>query len=192
MFDPLRFDSATTVALRAVFDSATARHLPLAPLINKANWGASWRASGRKIVSNVQAHYVNMLDARKALGESATESELDSGADAIRQGAEPKVLQQIRVTRPSRGSTVNALVVMSDLILKGIPPNKARDAILSLARVSPTDEAINGLQELVAKQSVRGPGMAQDALERYVKGNVQGAKNAPKPVTRLPSPPDAT
>lgn len=191
VFDPARFDSATTVALRAIFDSATAHRLPLAPLVNKANKGASFRASGRIIVTKVQAHYLDMLEARGALGDNATESELDSGAEAIRQGADMKVLQQIRQARPARGSSVSALVVMTDLVQRGIPTNKARDAILSLVRVSPTDEAINGLQELVAKQSVRGMGMAQDALDRYVRSNVSGAKNASKPATRPPSSPDA-
>jgi len=192
VFDPARFDSATTVALRHVFDSASALRLPIAPLINKANRGASFRASGRKIVTNVHAHFVDMLAARAALGENASESELDSGAEAIHQGVDGMALQQIRTERPARGAAVSALVVMTDLIQRGISTNKARDAIVSLARVSPTDEAINGLQVLVAKQAIRGPGMAQDALDRYVRSNVSGAqKNAPNPVTRPPSPPDA-
>lgn len=191
-FDPARFDSATVVSLLAIFDSAKAQGLPERPLVNDALHGAAMRASGNKIVNSVRKRFRAMIDARSALGIQTTESELDSGADAILKGAEPKALQQIRATRQNRGTALNALVVFTDLMLKGIQPGKARDAIVSLARVSPSDDDINGLRVLVAKTSERTPGMAQDALDRYVRNSVSGAKNkAPtQPATRPPSPPD--
>lgn len=190
-FDPLRFDSATVVALRALFDSAAAHRLPVKSLINKANQGAAYSVSGKRIVQSVREHFTALVDARAALGENATDSELDTGADALKKGADGKVLQEIRKTRTTRGSAVNALVVLTDLMERGIQTNKARDAILSLARISPTDEAINGLQNTVARNANRGPGMAQDALERYLRTNTSGAqKPASKPANRPPNPPD--
>ena len=195
-FDPTRFDSATVVALRALFDNAVAQGLPLGPLVNNAHLGSARRASGSKIVNGVRGKIRDMLEARDALGETATDSELESGADAINQGADARMLQQIRDTRPTRGSAVMSLVVLTDLIQRGIQPGRARDAIVSLARISPSDEAISGLQVLVAKNSERGPGMAQDALDRYVRNNVPGAQKPPpspsSPVPRPPSLPDAS
>jgi hypothetical protein len=193
-FDPSRFDSVTAGALRVLLDTAAAHKIPTATLINLAYQGSAQRASPAKILTAVRETYAAMLDARAALGDASTESELASGADAIRAGADGKVLKAIRATRPAIGSSVGSLVVFTDLVKqRGIPMNDARDAILSLARAYSSDEALNGLQSLVARNSERGPGMAQDAMKRYVKANAAGAKNAPaKPVTRPPSPPDAS
>ncbi|MEO7362535.1 MAG: hypothetical protein ABI120_19550 [Gemmatimonadaceae bacterium] len=193
-FDASRFDSVTAGALRVIFDSAGAHKIPQAPLVNIALHGSAVRASPNKILSAVRELYAAMIDARAALGENSSVSELESGADAIRAGADGKSLQAIRITRPATGSAVGALVVFTDITKRGISMNDARDAVVTLARTSRTDESLNGLQSLVARNSERGPGMAQDAMKRYVKANAAGAqKGAPaKPVTRPPSPPDAS
>jgi hypothetical protein len=151
------------------------------------------RASSSKILSAVRAHYAAMIDARAALGDDASESELDSGAEAIRLGIDARALVSIRATRPVMGSAVSALVVVTDLVKRGIPSNKARDAVTALARASRSDEPLNGLQQLVARNAERGPGMAQDALERYLRTNAPGNASpaTSKPVTRPPGPPDA-
>jgi hypothetical protein len=190
--DESRFDSVTAGALRAILDTATAHSIPTNQLVSLAYQGSAVRASSSKIVNAVRAQYLAMLDARAALGERSTESELSSGAAALRQGADGKSLQAIRVVRPVMGSSVNALVVFSDLMKRGIPGNKARDAVAALARASRTDETLNALQQLVAKNAERGPGMAQDALDRYLRINAPGyaAPAGSKPVTRPPGPPD--
>ncbi|MEP6778901.1 MAG: hypothetical protein ABJC26_03360 [Gemmatimonadaceae bacterium] len=191
-FDPARFDSVTAGALRILFDSASAHGIPSAPLINKANMGAALHASSSRILNAVKNHLSDMLDARVALGENSTESELSSGADALRSGIDGKALVAIRATRTAGGSAVNALVVLTDLVKRGIPAGKARDAVTALARSSKTDETINGLQILVARNAERGPGMAQDAMDRYLRSNAPGGnKNAPpKSVPRPPGSPD--
>ncbi|MEO7996451.1 MAG: hypothetical protein ABI852_03340 [Gemmatimonadaceae bacterium] len=194
-FDPSRFDSVTAGALRVLLDTAAAHKIPTAYLVNKAYEGAARRASTTKILTNVHDTYVAMLDARAALGENSTESELSSGADALRMGADGKALQAIRATRPASGSAVGAIVVFVDIARRGISMNDARDAVLTLAKTYRTDESLNGLQSLVARNSERGPGMAQDAMKRYIKDNVAGAQKngTAKPVTpRPPSPPDAS
>lgn len=188
-FNPARFDSATAGALRVLFDSATAHGLPQLPLINLANRGNAMRASGSKILSMVRGHYAAMLEARTVLGDNSSESELDSGADALQRGVDVKALAAIRTTRPVSGSAVSALVVITDLVNRGIPTGKARDAITALARASKSDDGINGLQMLVARNAERGPGMAQDAMDRYLRINAPGgSKNAPpKTAPRPPS-----
>lgn len=195
-FDPSRFDSVTAGALRVLLDTAAAHKIPTAKLVNLALRGSAQRASTTKILSSVREHYVAMLDARAALGENSTEDELDTGADAISLGADGKSLQAIRSTRPASGSALMALIVFADILnpKRGIALNDARDAVLSLARTSRTDETLTGLQSLVARNSERGPGMAQDALKRYVKDNVAAAqKNGPaQTIKRPPSLPDAS
>ena len=191
-FDPTRFDTLTASALRVLFDSATAHGIPSAALVNQANFGAAQHASGSKILKIVREHYVAMLDAKAALGDNSSDSELDTGADALRHGIDGKALGAIRATRPTGGSALSALVVITDLVNRGIPSGRARDAITALARASKSDESINGLQILVARNAERGPGMAQDAMDRYVRTNAPGGNKGapPKSAPRPPSSPD--
>ena len=192
-WDPTRFDSATAVGVKAWLDSATVHGLPYGPLYSNALMGTAWRTSGKEIVNRTRLFFIAMLDARAALGEGSTESELATGAELLRAGMDGKALQAIRGVRPSTGSAVTALVVAADFVKRGIPNNQARDAVTTLGRASKSDDALNAAQALVARNAERGPGMARDALDRYVKLNAGGAqKNAPgsKPVTRPPGPPD--
>jgi hypothetical protein len=192
-FDPTRFDTATAGALQIIFDGAAARGIPISPLVSQAYRGSAMGASSSKILNVVREKYAAMLDARAALGDGATASELDSGADALRAGVDGKTLVAIRATRPGAGSAVSALVVLADLVKRGIPATTARDAVTSLARVSKSDDHLNALQQLVAKNAERGPGMAEGALARYLRANAPGnvSPASPKPVTRPPGPPDA-
>jgi hypothetical protein len=85
-------------------------------------------------------------------------------------------------------------MVLTDIVQRGIPSIPARDAVTSIARMPSSDDALRGLRETVAKNSVRGPGMAVDAMNRYVKGTVSGAIPTSAPATpdrkpiRPPSP----
>ena len=191
-WDPTRFDSATAVGVKAWLDSATVHGLPYGPLYSNALMGSAWRTSGKEIVNKTRLFFVAMLDSRAALGEGSTESELTTGAELLRAGMDGKALQSIRGVRASPGTALTALVVAADFVKRGIPANQARDAVTALGRASKSDEGLNGAQALVARNAERGPGMARDALDRYVKSNSGGAqKNAPgKQVTRPPGPPD--
>ena len=81
--------------------------------------------------------------------------------------------------RPS-GQAVVPLVVLTDIVRRGVPSNNARDAVASVGRVPRSDDLLLGLQATVAKNAQRGPGMALDALNRYVK------KTAPSSSPALP------
>lgn len=192
-WDPTRFDSATAVGVKALLDSAIAHGLPYTILYNYALQGVAYRTSGKEILTKTRAYFVAMLDARAALGEASSESELGVGAELIRAGMDGKALQGIRSVRPAPGSAVTALGVAADLIGRQIPVNQARDAVIALARASRSDDGLNAAQALVARNAERGPGMARDALDRYVKANAGGAqKTAPGKPTRPPGPPDAS
>ena len=59
----------------------------------------------------------------------------------------------------------------------------ARDAVTTIARIPRSDDALLGLQATVAKNAQRGPGMALDALKRYVNATVLGTVSPPTPAT---------
>ena len=192
-FDAARFDTLTANALRQLLDDAAAKGLPTAPLINRALEGAARRVGGARILSVVRAHAVALADAKLALGEGSTVAELDAGATALRAGIDAKTLAMVRSTRPA-GSAVTALVVITDVVKRGVPTSTAREAVTTIARIPRSDDALLGLQSTVAKSAQRGPGMALEALNRYVRGTVTGAVSPSTPATsdRKPvRPPDS-
>lgn len=192
-FDTSRFDIATAQTIRAILDTAAAHGIPTHTLVSLAYMGAATGKPGIQIANKVRAKYAAMLDSRVALGDNSTESELASGADALQSGVDGKALVAVRVSRPAPGSALMALVVLNDLIKRNIHVGTAGDAVLALCKSSRADDKLNGLQQLVARNADRGPGMAQDALDRYLKSNAPGYASpaTSKPTTRPPGPPDA-
>jgi len=182
-FDAARFDTTTARLLGEIFDSAAARGLPTSPLINLALEGSARRVNGAKIVKVVKDHALALGDSREALGPTATVAELASGASALRAGVDTRTLQAVRAARPN-GSVEMPLMVLTDFMTRGIPLTNAREAITTLSRLPRnSDELLLGLQSTVAKNAVRGPGMALDAMNRYVRGTVSGSAPPSTPAT---------
>lgn len=193
-FDAARFDTLTARLLGEIFDGAAARGLPTSPLINLALEGSARRANGAKIVKVVRDHALALSDSREALGPTASVAELASGASALRAGVDTRTLQAVRASRPN-SSVEMPLMVLTDFMTRGIPLTNARDAVTTLSRMPRnSDELLLGLQSTVAKNAVRGPGMALDAMNRYVRGTVSGSAPPSTPATtdrkpiRPPSP----
>jgi len=181
-FDAARFDTLTANALRLLLDDAAAKGLPTAPLINRALEGAARRVGGQRILSVVRAHAAALAEAKLALGEGSAVAELDAGATALRAGIDARTLTVVRGTRPN-GTAVTALVVLTDVVKRGVPASTAREAVATIARTPRSDDALLGLQATVAKNAQRGPGMALDALNRYVRGAVTGTVSPSIPAT---------
>lgn len=193
-FDAARFDTLTARLLGEIFDNAAARGLPTSPLINLALEGSARRANGARIVKVVRDHAMALGDSREALGPAASVAELASGASALRAGVDTRTLQAVRASRPN-SSVEMPLMVLTDFMTRGIPLTNARDAVTTLSRMPRnSDELLLGLQSTVAKNAVRGPGMALDAMNRYVRGTVSGSAPPSTPATtdrkpiRPPSP----
>jgi hypothetical protein len=191
-FDVARFDSLTAIQLRDIFDMAAAAGLPTQKLVNRALQGAGMGKNGKAILAKVREHASALAEARIALGLTSTATELDAGADALRVGIPASTLAQIRASRPG-ASVEMPLMVITDLVSsRGVPVANARDAVTALARLPKADDALMSLQQVVAKNSVRGPGMALDALNRYVKGTVAGnglSSTSATPDRKPPRPP---
>ena len=71
--------------------------------------------------------------ARDALGLESSPAELTAGASALRAGARPQDLHELRTLRGSQPVTV-AAAVLADLVSVGVPPDTAAAAVISLAR----------------------------------------------------------
>src|SRR2546428_12207890 len=126
-----RLDATIRPIVAALVDSARAAALPVEPLVQRALEGATKRASGDLIVAAVRRLAVDLGHARDALGSTASPAELTAGAAALRAGASPTILTQLRQTR--REPLTMPLAVLADLVASGVPVDSAAAAVLALA-----------------------------------------------------------
>ena len=126
-----RLDSATRPLVVALVDSARDAGLPVEPLVQRALEGVTKGAPGDRIVIAVRRLAGDLGAAKAALGGSASSPELEAGAAAIRAGASPAVLAQLRDVR--RPPLTMALAVLADLVASGVPADSAAAAVLTLA-----------------------------------------------------------
>jgi hypothetical protein len=126
-----RLDAATRAAVAALVDSARRALLPTEPLVQRALEGATKRASGEVIAAAVRRLAADLGKARDALGSTASPAELNAGAAALRAGASPSILTQLRQTR--QAPLTMPLAVLADLVASGVPVDSAAAAVLALA-----------------------------------------------------------
>jgi len=178
-------DPRTNAALQRLLESAVAAGLPDAPLRNRIRQGAARRISGERVLALVRAHADSMRAARDALGQRASADELDAGAAALHAGATRPMLRQLRATR-GEGTATTALVVLTDLLWRGVAPGDAAAAVASIARRSP-DRRLLELQGAVAREGAPASARLLQALVERVAAGEGGAGARPPP--RRPEPP---
>jgi hypothetical protein len=77
-------------------------------------------------------------------------------------------------------------------VRRGVPTATAREAVTTLARLPGADDALLGLQGVVARGASQNPDMAVQALQRYIQRTVPpsrppaGGGPAMRPPTRPP------
>ena len=78
-------------------------------------------------------------------------------------------MAQLREARTG-SSIIKPCVIVTDLIQRGVPFATANNAVLVVSRWSRSDEALDELQTLVARNQTRGgPTMAVEAIQRYLR-----------------------
>lgn len=160
--DPLsRLDATTRYQVEVILDSARVAGLPTQTIESKALEGVSKRASGRVIVMRVREVFRSLRDARNALGRNASTDELTAGAGALRVGVPVGELAQLARSRHEKPLTV-PLVVLSDLITRGVPRDTAAQTIFQLWQKGAADDDFLGLWRGVERDIVSGtdPGVA--------------------------------
>ena len=141
-----RFPPGAESALRAILDSARTRQIPLAPLTQRALEGSSRGIDPERVVSVVHSLYTRLLAAKQALGPKTSEAELVAAASAIYAGVSPDVLDRIRLTS-REGEIALRLVVLSDMIDRGVHRDTAASIIVSLSDAGIPDERLQLLRQ---------------------------------------------
>ena len=186
--DPLsRLEQQSRYAVEMLLDSARLAGLPTHPLESKALEGISKRASGRLIVMRVRETFRTLKEARAALGAQATADELSAGAGALRVGITSAELSQLARGRRDKHLTV-PLVVLADLITRGVPRDTASTTIFQLWHRGAADDDFLGLWRGVERDIVSGtdPGVA--LLNRAREVPSRAPSPTPAPGARPPEP----
>lgn len=187
-----RLDAPSRTQIEVLMDSATLLKLPPQALLSKALEGISKGARGPRIVQVVRRHFVSLREARAALGPGATPDELNAAAGALQSGVPRSSLATLHTTRKGN-SILMPLVVLSDLVSRGVPPDDATSAIINMSQRGALDSDFAGLRRGVETDILSGasPATALDRRTREFPG--RGAPGARPPVVPTPTrPPETT
>jgi len=164
--DPLqRLEPAVRYKVELLIDSAKIYGLPTPPLVSRALEGMSKRADDRKILAEVTREFRFLRDARVALGPQVSTSELTAAAGALRLGISQSELAQLARSRTDKVLTI-PLVVLSDLISRGVPRDTASTTIYQLFQRGAADDDFLGLWRGVERDIDSGTDPGQALLNR--------------------------
>jgi hypothetical protein len=127
-----RLDSVTRVQVESIVASARGEGLPTEPLVQKALEGSSKGAPGPRIVAAVETTFADLRRAREALGRTAGTDEIVAAAAALRAGATPAMVTEMRRVAPHAGVAV-PLAVFTDLVAGGMAVDAAWRSVADLA-----------------------------------------------------------
>lgn len=177
-----RLDSATASEVSRVADSVRFAGLPADPLIAVALEGATRRASADRIVAAVREYAAALATARGALGPAAGSDEVVSGAGVVVAGLRPGALADFRRARPAGPLTV-PLVVLADLIARGVPPDTAAAALATALGAGARDADLSDLRRTIERDIVAG---AKPSAAMSIR--LRTMPTSPTPLGRRPRP----
>jgi hypothetical protein len=159
-----RIDARLRAGIQPQLDSAKAAGLPTTPLVDKALEGVAKGADSARIVTAVRRLRGDLSAAHGALG-SATPQELVAGAEAVRAGVNTATLARVRAARSSPNAVI-PLAVLTDLVTRGVPPDTAASAVLTLTQARASDDDLEALRRNVERDIVAGVAPAVSAAVR--------------------------
>jgi hypothetical protein len=186
------------LAIRATADSLTAEGLPGDALVAKAAEGLLKGADEARIVAAVHRLAADLRIAGAALGSVASPGEILAAASALRAGASPETVRQLRsLAAPGSASARRpltvALVVLADLVARGAPARVAAESVTSLVARGASDDDLQALRIAVERDIDAGaePTSAAVARSRAIADSL-GAPSAARPPRVAPMPPRST
>ncbi|MCK4413772.1 MAG: hypothetical protein KAY32_09525 [Candidatus Eisenbacteria sp.] len=171
-----RLAPETLGRVAVLVDSARRETLPTEPLIQKALEGVTKGADGERIAWAVHSLLDRLRLAREILGPAAPAPELTAAASALYAGVDTTILGQLHdATLRAAADTSSAptltveLVVLSDLIARGVPPASASELVLSLTSAGVADATLLEFRRSVEYDIGRGrPPL--EAAESWTRG----------------------
>jgi hypothetical protein len=141
-------EPALPPGVSTLVDEARGRGLPTAPLEATALEGVAHGATTDRILLAVRAQVDALARARDALAPRAAEAEIVAGASVIAAGVPADSLARLRAA--GGGSVLVPLVVMADLIARGVTAPDAAGTLIAALRARLGDPELMRLRERVA------------------------------------------
>jgi hypothetical protein len=178
-----RLSPASRTAVEALMDSATRNGIPREAILSKTLEGISKGRPGPQIVQVVRRYFGALREAQRSLGPEATLDELTAAAGAIQSGVDPNSIVRLHGNRRG-GSILMPLVVLADLVSRGVPPNDASSAIVAMSQRGALDSDYEGLWKGVQQDIISGAPPVE-ALHRRAR---EFPGRAPPTPGRVPTP----
>lgn len=175
-----QLDAATRATVQGIADSARKAGLPAEPLLNKALEVAGRGADDGRIISAVRTLVGELGQARKALGTASSADEITAGASALHAGIAAGDLKNIRAAA-GRRPLATPLMVLTDFVARGVPPQTATSVTISLAKAGVRDSAYTALQRSVRQDIEHGADPATAATTRARGATLHTPAPAPRP-----------
>jgi len=156
-----RLDPETYGPVYRILADARAAVLPLQPLMATALEGATLHATPDRIIRALKREVRDLKRAREALGASAGDGDIAAGASALRAGIREETLSHLRAEKS--GPLLTVLVVLTDLVVRGVPVERASTSMIELAHSGVSDDGLLRLRERVAQDILAG-GSPEHAL----------------------------
>ena len=185
-----KLDARTRAAVQSVIDSVIDAGMPehfANKLVSLAQQGAASGASSETIIAAVRGRARRLDVARSALGDRWI-PDIESGEAALQQGVKIETLIAFRRARPT-ASVAQPLVLLSDLITRGVPADTASALFLAVARSRGDDQTWTVLHTAIVKdiQSGKTPVYAAETGTRGVIAAGVGAATAADAARGAPS-----
>ena len=165
---PVDLDSATAAAIAPILQQATAANLPVELLRAKAREGEVMRVPVARIEAAVRALAERVQMAHEALAPNATVQELAAAADALKAGVPRETLREMR--RAGRdGSLAVPLGVLTQLVVRGVPVEKASVQVVDLLQRGAVSNHFIALDERVRADVLAGK-RPDESLDLRLKG----------------------
>lgn len=165
---PAELDSATEAAIAPIVRQARATNLPVELLYAKAREGEVQRVPVARIEAAVRALADRMQTASDALAPNATAQELRAAADALKEGVPRETLRAMR--RAGRdGSLAVPLGVLTQLVARGVPVEKASVQIVDLLQRGAVPKHFIALDQRVREDVLAGK-RPDESLDLRLKG----------------------
>ena len=173
---PPQLSAPSRTALERIIDSARVAGLPIDPLYSKVREGLFRSADESRVITAVQRLSRDLGDARDALGDSAAPEEITAGANALRAGIRAADLTRLRdARRKSDHPLTVALVVLADLVARGVPPTMAATSVNELVTRNVSDGSLMSFRQNVERDlsGGRSPASAIDSRTRALIEDVE-------------------
>ena len=165
---PVELDSATAAAIAPIIQQAAAAGLPVELLRAKAREGEVQRVPVARIAAAVRTLAVRVQTAHEELAPNATLQEISAAADALKAGVPRETLREMRRAGKD-GSLAVPLGVLTQLVIRGVPVEKASVQVVDLLQRGARSTHFIALDERVRADVLAGK-QPDESLDLRMKG----------------------